>query len=62
MKKGSANKCKRITVRFDRYLDIWGLLVNKAHDHCRSLNDEVVYYVQEQYKFEREVEGWEGVK
>ena len=54
-----SNNCKRVTIRFDRYPDVWELLVNKSIDHCRSLNDEVVYCVKEQYKFEQEVDEWE---
>jgi len=63
MKKGiSKNKTKRLSVRFERYPEIWQLLVNNALDNCRSLNDEVIYCVKEQYKFEHEVKEWEGKK
>ena len=63
MKKGTfKNKTKRLSVRFERYPEIWSLLVNSAHDNCRSLNDEVIYCVKEQYKFEHEVKEWEGKK
>ncbi len=60
MKRGGNNKYKRMTVRFDRYPDIWELLVNNAHDNCRSLNDEIVFCVRETYKFENDVKKWEG--
>jgi len=62
MKKGESNKSKRVTVRFDRHPEVWELLINNAHDNFRSLNDEVVYCVKEQYKFEHEVSEWEGKK
>jgi len=61
-KKGDipGNSIKRITVRFERYPEIWELLINNAYDNCRSLNDEIIYCVKEQYKFEYEVKEWEG--
>ena len=49
-----------ITVRFDRYPEILELLVNNSLDNCRSLNEEVIYCVKEQYKFEHEVKLMEG--
>jgi len=63
MPKGKTkNRVKRITVRFDRYPDIWEALVNEAFDNCRSLNDQVVYCVKEQFKSEHEVQEWEAKK
>lgn len=56
------NPCKRLTVRFDRYPDIWELLVNNSLDNCRSLNDEVIFCVKEKYMFENEVAEWEKNK
>ena len=53
---------KRLSVRFDRYASIWKKLVKSASDNCRSLNDEVVYCVKEQLKFEEEVKKWEKEK
>jgi len=56
-------KTKRLcTIRFDNYPELWELLVNNAHDNCRSLNSEVMYCVKEQYKFERESKEWEKNK
>ena len=56
------NKTKRLTLRFERYPDIWEALVNNAHDNCRSLNNEVIYCMKEQYKFENDVKDWENKK
>ena len=59
VKDAIKNKSKRISVRFDRYPKIWKALFDAADDNCRRLNDEIVYCVKEQLKFECEVEKWE---